>query len=288
MPYPQILYRDGKEYQVRVPTQKEFDRLAALLTLPYKKAVAIDRQAVCALKNCEEKILPPETYVQGKSEHGTPVCMIASARADSNTNISAIKPFTKVYYYERKTNIPASRICGFSPVLQLLTPRAPDDGPLPDVLDDIGMFFDNTPQKGKTAIAGNKIWNSRIRVSFAVTDLKSAKNTFVLVNSNTGLYFCAHPVLGQVRYTELERRGFAGIEVHDARDKIYYHEVVFENNTEICIKSAKDFVSIEELNVFLAEDCAKFGKVIKTFPIDERSARSCYDFSNEPNWPILF
>ncbi len=70
-------------------------------------------------------------------------------------------------------------------------------------------------------------------------------------------------------------------------NKIYYHEVVFEDGTEICIKSVKDDVSFEELNDFAKEDCAKCGQVIATFPIDERTARSCYDFSNEPNLPIL-
>ncbi len=69
--------------------------------------------------------------------------------------------------------------------------------------------------------------------------------------------------------------------------KFYYHEVVFEDDTQICIKSTKDDVSFEDLSAFLEEECAKFGKIIETSPIDENIARCCYDFSNEPHLNIL-
>lgn len=57
MRHPQILYRENKEYQIRVPTKEEFDRLVDLVTLPDYQAGAIDARAFYALKNYKGKIL---------------------------------------------------------------------------------------------------------------------------------------------------------------------------------------------------------------------------------------
>ena len=63
-----------------------------------------------------------------------------------------------------------------------------------------------------------------------------------------------------------------------------------DNDTWICIKAATLVMpSIEILTEFLKTDLRKRpgSKVIGFYAIDEATARSYYDFDNEPNWPVL-
>lgn len=73
---------------------------------------------------------------------------------------------------------------------------------------------------------------------------------------------------------------------------INFFEVEFSDGNEntamwICIKGMKQ-PTIDEAKRFLAADAEMFKlPVAGVYPIDEATARNCYDFSNESNWPIF-
>lgn len=54
-----------------------------------------------------------------------------------------------------------------------------------------------------------------------------------------------------------------------------------------CIRGTEQ-PSLEEAQRFLAQNSEWFGmSVMGVFPIEEQTARACYDFSNEANWPVF-
>lgn len=74
-----------------------------------------------------------------------------------------------------------------------------------------------------------------------------------------------------------------------------YFEVVFSKSGDaddcnavwICIRGTER-PSLEEAQRFLAQNSGSFGMpVVGVFPIDEQTARACYDFDNEANWPVF-
>jgi len=73
---------------------------------------------------------------------------------------------------------------------------------------------------------------------------------------------------------------------------IQYYELCFSNGdadteTWICIKGVRQ-PTISEANVFCAKDAEMYNaKVVSVDPIDKTTARGCYDFDNEANWPVF-
>ena len=70
-----------------------------------------------------------------------------------------------------------------------------------------------------------------------------------------------------------------------------YYEINLKSEDDadsvwICIKGVRQ-PSIDEASEFLKGDVKKFGPVLHVYPIDEITARGCYDFRNEPNWPVF-
>ena len=70
-----------------------------------------------------------------------------------------------------------------------------------------------------------------------------------------------------------------------------YYEVEFSDGQTpdvcICIRGLRE-PSIEEAATFCAADTKIIGMpVSNVYPIDEKEARSCYDFTNEADWPIF-
>lgn len=69
--------------------------------------------------------------------------------------------------------------------------------------------------------------------------------------------------------------------------ELEYFELLFANCEWICIRGTAE-PTIEEAQEFVAQDSKRIGApVTGVFPIDEQTARACYDFSNEANWPIF-
>ena len=59
------------------------------------------------------------------------------------------------------------------------------------------------------------------------------------------------------------------------------------NDIWMCIRGVRA-PSIQEAEQFLAADIAQFGgHVLGVYPIDRRTAESCYDFSCETQWPVF-
>lgn len=74
---------------------------------------------------------------------------------------------------------------------------------------------------------------------------------------------------------------------------MYYFEVEFsdsgnENTANwICIRGVRE-PSVAEAAFFCKEDLDLYGfPVYRVDPIDEATARDCYDFSNEKSWPVF-
>ena len=73
-----------------------------------------------------------------------------------------------------------------------------------------------------------------------------------------------------------------------------YFEVRIGNSAEesdndfwMCIRGMRA-PSIDEAEQFLSADIARIGgHVIEVFPIEQKTAESCYDFSNENQWPVF-
>jgi len=69
-----------------------------------------------------------------------------------------------------------------------------------------------------------------------------------------------------------------------------YFEIEFSDGlTEqwICIKGLEQ-PTVEEAQQFCAEDSRIFRlPVTGVYPIDEATARNCYDFQGEKDWPIF-
>lgn len=76
--------------------------------------------------------------------------------------------------------------------------------------------------------------------------------------------------------------------------ELKYFEVAFShesaddcNATWVCIRGTEQ-PTVAEAQQFMARDSELFGApVVGVFPIDEQTARACYDFDNEANWPIF-
>lgn len=76
--------------------------------------------------------------------------------------------------------------------------------------------------------------------------------------------------------------------------ELKYYEVAFSHGSAddgdavwVCIRGI-DEPTVEEAQRFMTRDSELFGKpVVGVYPIDERTARGCYDFDNEANWPIF-
>ncbi len=75
--------------------------------------------------------------------------------------------------------------------------------------------------------------------------------------------------------------------------KLSYFEVEFSDGNEntavwMCIRGAEQ-PTLEEATDFLSRDAAMVGLPLAgNYPIDEQTARSCYDFSYEASWPVFF
>lgn len=75
-------------------------------------------------------------------------------------------------------------------------------------------------------------------------------------------------------------------------DELRYFEVKFSDGNEVnavwvCIRGL-DEPTIEEAQWFMAADSAALKlPVTEVCEIDKRTARGCYDFTNEANWPIF-
>ncbi len=71
-----------------------------------------------------------------------------------------------------------------------------------------------------------------------------------------------------------------------------YYEIEFSNGNEdsaewMCIKGVKE-PSVDDAANFCKHEAAMWGLPVKgVYPIDERTAKSCYDFTNESNWPVF-
>jgi hypothetical protein len=72
-----------------------------------------------------------------------------------------------------------------------------------------------------------------------------------------------------------------------------YFEIEFSDHGDetkaywICIKGVRQ-PTVEEASIFCSDDEETFGfPVWRVDPIDEVTARDCYDFSNETNWPVF-
>ena len=73
-----------------------------------------------------------------------------------------------------------------------------------------------------------------------------------------------------------------------------YFEVRIGNSTEesdndfwMCIRGVRA-PSVDEAERFLSADIARIGgHVIEVFPIERKTAESCYDFSKENQWPVF-
>lgn len=74
--------------------------------------------------------------------------------------------------------------------------------------------------------------------------------------------------------------------------KIQYFEIEFSDGDGrtaewICIRGT-DEPTLEEAREFLKKDSETIGlPVAGVYPIDEFTARACYDFDNESLWPIF-
>lgn len=77
--------------------------------------------------------------------------------------------------------------------------------------------------------------------------------------------------------------------------KLQYFEVAFSdsgnpddcNATWVCI-CGTDRPTVAEAQQFMAKDSDLFkAPVVGVFPIDEQTARACYDFDREADWPIF-
>ena len=75
-------------------------------------------------------------------------------------------------------------------------------------------------------------------------------------------------------------------------EKLRYFEVKFSDGCEInsvwvCIRGT-DEPTVEEAQWFMASNSAQLKlPVAEVCEIDERTARGCYDFDNEADWPIF-
>lgn len=74
-------------------------------------------------------------------------------------------------------------------------------------------------------------------------------------------------------------------------ENMKYFEIEFTDgqtpDERICIRGLRE-PSIEEAAEFCEEDAKIIGMpVSNVYPIDERTARSCYDFRNVDNWPVF-
>lgn len=60
-----------------------------------------------------------------------------------------------------------------------------------------------------------------------------------------------------------------------------------DNDYWMCIRGVRE-PSIQEAEHFLAADVAIYdGHVLGVYPIDRKTAKGCYDFSNEEKWPVF-
>lgn len=77
-------------------------------------------------------------------------------------------------------------------------------------------------------------------------------------------------------------------------NELQYFEVVLSNGSSddsnaewICIRGTEQ-PTLPEAQEFLARDSKRIGApVVGVYPIDEHTARGCYDFDNEAIWPIF-
>lgn len=68
---------------------------------------------------------------------------------------------------------------------------------------------------------------------------------------------------------------------------MYYLEVFFQNNESIAIKSLIKNPSIAEVELFVAKDIDKYGRVKKTHVISLAEVEKFFDWNNIDNWPVL-
>ena len=75
-------------------------------------------------------------------------------------------------------------------------------------------------------------------------------------------------------------------------EKLKYFEIELSNGDAdsaswMCIRGT-DQPTIDEAQIFLNRDSEKLSlPVAGVYPIDEQTARGCYDFDNESAWPIF-
>ena len=71
-----------------------------------------------------------------------------------------------------------------------------------------------------------------------------------------------------------------------------YYEIEFSDGNEetavwVCIKGVRQ-PSIAEASEFCKRDAERYRLPVRgVYPIDEMTARSCYDFSGEERWPVF-
>ena len=60
-----------------------------------------------------------------------------------------------------------------------------------------------------------------------------------------------------------------------------------DNDIWMCIRGVRA-PSVDEAELFLSTDIARIGgHVFEVFPIERKTAESCYNFSNENQWPVF-